>query len=95
MHAWKAIWPVFGAANLLLAGLVLLVIAVWLKKTGKKSTFVLIPMSFMNIMTIWALVLLLFHYKFSLIGIIAGVLLLLAIVLIFEACRIFKKFIIS
>jgi carbon starvation protein len=93
--AWKAIWPVFGATNQLLAGLVLLVIAVWLKKTGKKSTFVLIPMFFMNIMTIWALVLLLFQYKFSLIGIIAGILLLLAIVLIFEACRIFKKFIIS
>ena len=89
--AWKAIWPVFGATNQLLAGLVLLVIAVWLKKTGRKAGFVLVPMLFMNIMTLWALVLLLLQYKFSLIGIIAGVLLLLAIVLIVEACRTFKK----
>ena len=66
---------------------------VWLKKTGRKAGFVLTPMVFMNIMTIWALVLLLLQYKFSLIGIIAGILLLLAIVLIVEACRTFKKII--
>ncbi len=93
--AWKAIWPVFGATNQLLAGLVLLVIAVWLKKTGKKAGFVLVPMLFMNIMTIWALVLLLNQYRFTLIGIIAGILLLLAIVLIVEACNIFKKIYLS
>jgi len=68
-------------------------VVVWLKKTGRKAGFVLTPMVFMNIMTIWALVLLLLQYKFSLIGIIAGILLLLAIVLIVEACRTFKKII--
>jgi len=89
--AWKAIWPVFGATNQLLAGLVLLVVAVWLKKTGRKTGFVLGPMFFMNVMTIWALVLLLVRYGFSAVGIIAGVLLLLAIILIVEAWKTIKK----
>ncbi len=87
LPAWKAIWPVFGATNQLLAGLVLLVVAVWLKKVGKKITFILAPVVFMNVMTIWALVLLLKQYRFSAIGVIAAVLLLLAFVLIAESCR--------
>ena len=89
--AWKAIWPVFGATNQLLAGLVLLVVAVWLRKTGRKTGFVLGPMFFMNVVTVWALVLLLLRYRFSAVGIIAAILLLLAIVLIVEACRTIKK----
>ena len=89
--AWKIIWPVFGATNQLLAGLVLLVLAVWLKKKGKKTFFVLIPMAFMSIMTIWSLVLLLIQYRFSPVGIIAAILLFLALILIFEALRAVKK----
>jgi carbon starvation protein len=91
--AWKVIWPVFGATNQLLAGLVLLVIAVWLKKTGKKTGFVLAPMVFMNVMTIWAVVLLLIQYKFSTIGVIAAVLLVLAVILIIESLRTVVKII--
>jgi carbon starvation protein len=89
--AWKAIWPVFGATNQLLAGLVLLVVAVWLKKTGRKTGFVLGPMVFMNVMTLVALVLLLMKYKFSAVGIIAGILLLLGLVLVFEAYRTVRR----
>lgn len=91
--AWKAIWPVFGACNQLLAGLVALVIAVWLKKTGRRFGFILGPVFFMNIVTIWALVLLLRQYRFSAVGVIAAVLLLLALVLIVEAIKTFKKII--
>lgn len=93
--AWKAIWPVFGTCNQLLAGLVALVIAVWLKKTGRKFGFVLGPVFFMNIVTIWALVLLLHQYRFSAVGVIAAVLLLLALVLIIEAGRTIKKVIVT
>jgi carbon starvation protein len=93
--AWRAIWPVFGACNQLLAGLVALVIAVWLKKTGRKMGFILGPLFFMNIVTIWALVLLLRQYRFSAVGIIAAVLLLLALVLIVEACKTIKNIIIA
>jgi carbon starvation protein len=89
--AWKAIWPIFGASNQLLAGLVALVIAVWLKKTGKKIGFILGPVLFMNIVTIWALVLLVRQYQFQAVGIIAIVLLLLALVLIVEAGKTVRK----
>jgi len=85
--AWKAIWPVFGASNQLLAGLVLLVIAIWLKKTGKKFGFVIGPMIFMNVMTLWGLVTLLVQSKLSPVGIIAAALLLLALILMVEACK--------
>ena len=91
--AWKAIWPVFGASNQLLAGLVALVIAVWLHKTRRKMGFIIGPVFFMNIVTIWALVLLLRQYKFTAVGIIAAVLLLMAVVLIVEACKTLKKII--
>jgi carbon starvation protein len=93
--AWRAIWPVFGACNQLLAGLVALVIAVWLKKTGRKLGFILGPLFFMNIVTIWALLLLLRQYRFSAVGIIAAVLLLLAFVVIVEAYKTIKKIIIA
>ena len=91
--AWKAIWPVFGATNQLLAGLVLLVVAGWLRKAGKKIGFLLGPMIFMNVMTLWAVVLLLKKYRFSAVGIIAGVLLLLALVLMCESYRTARKII--
>ncbi len=83
--AWKAIWPVFGATNQLLAGLAMLVIAVWMKKTGKKVSFILVPMVFMIVMTVWALVLLIGHYGISPIGLIAMALTVLAVILVVEA----------
>jgi carbon starvation protein len=88
--AWKIIWPIFGATNQLLAGLALMVVAVWLKKKGKHIWFVVIPMVFMLLMTLWALLLLIMQYKLSLIGFIGAILLFLAIMLIFEAIEIFE-----
>jgi len=85
--AWKAIWPVFGATNQLLAGLTLVVIAVWMKKMGKKYGFIIVPLLFMVTMTIWSLINLLRQYKLSAIGIIALVLLILSLVVIIEALR--------
>ncbi|MFH1476635.1 MAG: carbon starvation protein A [Verrucomicrobiota bacterium] len=85
--AWKAIWPVFGATNQMLAGLALLVILVWLKKIGKPVGFILGPMIFMLGMTVWALVMLIVQYRLSLIGIIAMLLFVLALLLIVEAAR--------
>lgn len=91
LPAWKAIWPVFGATNQLLAGLALLVITVWLKKTGKKILFVVVPMIFMVVMTVWALVLLIGEYGLSTIGVIAMALLIMAILLIVQAFLSIKK----
>lgn len=89
--AWQAIWPVFGATNQLLAGLALLVIMTWLKRNGKKTLFVFLPMLFMVVVTVWALCLLIAQHEFSLIGIIASLLLLMACLLIVESVRVLLK----
>jgi carbon starvation protein len=92
MPAWKAIWPVFGATNQLLAGLALLVVTVWLKRTGQRPWFTALPMAFMVVMTVWALILLLGQYRFSTIGTIALVLLVMSLVLMVEVWRaLFKR----
>lgn len=86
--AWKAVWPVFGSTNQLLAGLALLVVYVWQKRKGKKTFFILIPMIFMLSMTLWALSQLIYQSGFSSIGIISMILLVMAIILVIEAVRI-------
>jgi len=86
--AWRAVWPVFGSTNQLLAGLALLVVFVWQKRKGKKAIFILIPMIFMLTMTLWALAQLIYQSGFTSIGIISTVLLVLAIILVVEAIRI-------
>lgn len=58
MPAWKAIWPAFGASNQLLAALALLVVYGWMRRSGKRALFVLIPMIFMCVTTLSALALL-------------------------------------
>ena len=90
LPAWKVLWPVFGATNQLLAGLALMVVAVWLKKKKKDNWFVVIPAVFMLLMTLWALILVILQYKFSLLGLIGVVLLFLAILLIIEALEVFQ-----
>ena len=55
---YARIWPIFGSANQLLAALTLLAVAVWLKKTGKNYHMLTIPMIFMLVVTLFALVLL-------------------------------------
>jgi carbon starvation protein len=53
-----AIWKVFGASNQLLAALTLLAVTLYLLKRKKKIWLALLPMVFMMVITIWALVLL-------------------------------------
>jgi len=53
---YLAAWPTFGVSNQLLASLTLLAITVWLKKSGKKAMFTFIPMVFMAVMTLWAII---------------------------------------
>ena len=86
--AWKAVWPVFGSTNQLLAGLALLVVYVWQKRKGKNTIFILLPMVFMLSMTLWALGQLIYQSGFTSIGIISAILLVLAVILVAEAIRI-------
>ena len=87
--AWRVIWPVFGATNQLLAALALLSITVWLKRTGRKWLFAGLPMAFMLVMTLSALVLLVWQTGPLIIRSIAAALLLLGLLLASEAGRAF------
>lgn len=50
------IWPLFGSANQLLAAMVLISLAVFLKVTGRKGLMLYIPMILMFIVTMTALI---------------------------------------
>src|SRR5699024_1038140 len=49
------LWPLFGTSNQLLAGISLLLVAIWLKRQGRNYTIVLIPMIFVMFMTLYAM----------------------------------------
>ena len=56
------IWPLFGTSNQLLAGLALLTLTVWLKKNNSPVVYTVIPMLFLLVMTVWAMILNLRQY---------------------------------
>jgi carbon starvation protein len=58
-NAFKLIWPIFGAANQLLAALGLIVVSIWLAARSKPYLFTLVPALLMMAMTLYALGLLL------------------------------------
>lgn len=60
---WKAIWPIFGASNQLLAGLALLAVTVWLKRVGRRYLFAAIPMVFMLGVTMTALAFMVYEHS--------------------------------
>ena len=49
------LWPLFGATNQLLAGLALMVICFYLRRRGRKTFFLAIPLGFMLLMPAWAM----------------------------------------
>ncbi len=51
------LWPLFGTANQLLAGLALLVLTIYLVRRNVPTVFTVLPMIFMIIMTGWAMLL--------------------------------------
>ena len=86
MPAWQAIWPAFGATNQLMAALALLVVFAWMRREKKRAVFVLIPMVFMCVTTLTALVQLVMSNLFGggsvMVGGLSLVLVILAVVLI-------------
>jgi len=48
-------WQLFGASNQLLAGLTLLTLTLWLRKSGRRHLFALVPALFLLAITLWAL----------------------------------------
>ena len=69
LTGYANIWPLFGAANQLLAALGLLAVATWLGKAGKNNKMFLFPMAFMLVVTITSLI---FTLKSNIAGIAAG-----------------------
>ena len=59
--SYTTIWPIFGAANQLLAALALLTGSVWLAKKQKKNHFLRYPMYFMFAVTLSALAILIYQ----------------------------------
>ena len=55
---WSSLWPLFGSANQMLGALALMAVSVWLIRRGIKSYFTIIPMTFMFLVTISALIVL-------------------------------------
>ncbi|NIA07290.1 MAG: carbon starvation protein A [Actinobacteria bacterium] len=55
LWSWKSVWPVFGAANQLVAALALMVVTVLLMKLGKPAKYTFYPAMFMLITTMGAL----------------------------------------
>ncbi|WP_323720859.1 carbon starvation protein A [Acetomicrobium sp.] len=54
--SWGVIWPMFGSANQLLAGVAFLAVAAWLANKGMNNKMLIAPMIFMFVVTLTALV---------------------------------------
>ena len=55
-NSWSKFWTLFGASNQLLAALTLLSITVWLYQARRRIAFTLLPMIFVLVITLWALI---------------------------------------
>jgi len=55
--AYLVAWPIFGTSNQMLASLTLLAMSIWLMRSGKRAVYVILPMIFMLVTTMFALVL--------------------------------------
>lgn len=55
--SYQTFWTLFGTSNQLLAGLTLLGVSVWLRRTGRPCWFTVVPMAFVMAITVWSLVL--------------------------------------
>jgi carbon starvation protein len=55
-NSWLKFWTLFGASNQLLAGLSLLAITFWLYQARQRIAFTLLPMIFVLVITLWALI---------------------------------------
>ena len=70
--AYLVAWPIFGTSNQMLASLTLLVISAWLIRSGKRPVYTVVPMIFMLVTTVCALVLQIKPFILSFRGILSG-----------------------
>jgi carbon starvation protein len=93
-NAFNTLWPIFGAANQLLAAMTLMTVSAWLLLREKRIRFTLIPAVFMILTTVAALGMLLRQYvrKGNVVLAVAAVLLLmLSAGVVVLALKVFRK----
>ncbi|MBI4577320.1 MAG: carbon starvation protein A, partial [Planctomycetes bacterium] len=49
------LWPVFGAANQMLAALCLVVVTAWLRRRGRPVAYTLVPLVLLGLLTAWSM----------------------------------------
>lgn len=94
-ESYKAIWPVFGASNQLVAALALVIVSSYLVGIKKPKKFTVYPAIFMLITTIGALVYkgyTFFQQSSYLLGIISVLLIILALIISYDARSILFSF---
>ena len=95
--AGLALWRLFGTTNQLLAGLALLTVTLYLKQRGKNPLYTGVPMVFMLVSTVIAMVSNLrdFHARWNeggaILFVVGSMLLVLAVWLVVEAAIAYKK----
>ena len=57
LTGYQLVWPLFGAANQLLAALGLLAVCAWLGNAGRNNKMFYLPMAFMMVVTLCSLAL--------------------------------------
>ncbi|MBW2459043.1 MAG: carbon starvation protein A, partial [Deltaproteobacteria bacterium] len=93
---WKAIWPVFGSSNQLIASLVLIVASVYLLQRGRRFWFVAIPGALMLVTTMAALVYQSYTFLTAdepeiLLAVVAIVLMALGLVVLFQGIAALRR----
>ncbi len=99
MTGYQLVWPLFGAANQLLAALGLLAVCAWLGNAGRNNKMFYFPMAFMMVVTLVSLALTMQSKVVALLGgavtlanglqlVIAVLLMLLAVVLAAKAVKV-------
>jgi carbon starvation protein len=93
LGSWQSIWPVFGAANQLVASLALFVVTAWLLSRNKRIRNALYPALFMLLTTVAALVYQLLQFfdqgKFGL-ALVAILLLILSLFMLVEVVQVIR-----
>jgi carbon starvation protein len=88
------IWPLFGTTNQLLAGLSLLIITLFLFRQRRAVWVTIIPMTFLLVMTTWAMILNLRRFageSQTLLLVVGGAIFVLEIWLLFEAVAAIRR----
>lgn len=89
--SWASVWPLFGAANQLVAALVFIILTAYFYSKNKPIRYTLWATVFMLAMTIFALCWMIWKYFVTapnyFLGTVAVVLVVLAVLMIIEGCK--------